>query len=122
VNLVSNFCNKFGAKVLAATHNGLSAYEKYVQSIRQGVSVDLVALDIDMPVMDGKEACEKIRLYERENHIKPAIIMLISGNYETQQVTNMIGDNQNRKADSFLRKPLVFGEFYWNVYKFVHNV
>ena len=122
VNLVSKFCYKFGAQIIAATGDGKSAYQKYIQSIKNGSPVDVVTLDIDMPIMDGKEACEKIREYEEEHLLKPAIGLLISGNYETQQVANLIGDGYNRKEDCFIRKPLIFSEFYWSLYKYAYHV
>jgi len=121
VNLVSNFCSKFGAQIIAATNDGLSAYGGYVQSIKSGISVDVVTLDIDMPIMGGKEACEKIREYERENRLKPCIILLISGNYEMQQMSSFIGERPQRKADCFIRKPLIFDEFCWNLFKTTEN-
>jgi len=119
VNLISNFFLKIGAQVLATANNGRTAYEKYIEAVESGQHVDIVTLDIDMPIMDGKRACEQIREYERQNNKKPTIIMLISGNYDEQQLANFIDKEQTKKADCFLRKPVLFEEFRWACYKHV---
>jgi len=117
VHLVSNFFSKVGVEVSATANNGQVIYEKYIEAREAGKPVDLVTLDIDMPIMNGKMACELIREYERKKRLKPAIIMLISGNYLEEEVVGMLDIQGNRKADCFLKKPLIFDEFCWAVYK-----
>jgi len=68
--------------------------------------------------MDGKEVCEKLRKYEKENGLRRAMILLISGNYEGEDVMQSLGKDSEDKADCFLKKPLVFEEFCWTIYKF----
>ena len=65
-----------------------------------------------MPLMNGKDVCEKIRQHGRENNLKRPIIILISGNYEEEEMHHMLSQqNENHnKADCFLKKPLVFEE------------
>jgi len=117
VNLVTNFLSKVGVEVSATANNGQITYERYVEAREAGKQVDLVTLDIDMPVMNGKMACELIREYERQKGLRPAIIMLISGNYLEEEVVGMLDSKGNRKADCFLKKPLIFDEFCWALYK-----
>jgi len=117
VNVVCHFYSKLGVEVIAKATNGQMAYDKYMEKLRMGIQVDIVALDIDMPVMNGKEALEKIRETERRVGVKPAIIMLISGNYEEENLSNLLDGKNVNKADFFLRKPLIFDEFCWNLYK-----
>jgi len=119
VNLVSDFFAKIGAQVVDTANNGKLAYVSYVEILESGREVDIVTLDIDMPVMNGKTACQKIREYERLHNKKPTIIILISGNYDEQQLTTFLDHDQNNKADCFLRKPLLFEEFRWTIYKHI---
>jgi len=117
VNLVSSFSSKLGLKVIATASNGLMAYQKYVAMSKAQQHIDIVTLDIDMPIMDGKMACQKIREYEKLNNLKPSIIILISGNYEEQHINNLLDCHSGRKADCFLKKPLLYEEFCWTIYK-----
>jgi len=117
VSLVCNFYSKIGVQVLATACNGQIAYDKYLDIVKNNGDIDVVTLDIDMPVMNGKEVCEKIRQYERENHIKRAIVILISGNYEEEDVSNLLSENNQNRPDCFLKKPLVFEELCWALYK-----
>ena len=66
-------------------------YEKYKQTVESNRRVDIVTLDIDMPRMDGRAACQKIREYEASKGIMPTTIMLISGNYDEERVKEMNG-------------------------------
>jgi len=121
VSLVSNFYTKVGVEVLATANNGKTAYEKYLELVRSKHFIDIVTLDIDMPIMDGKQVCEKIRQYERENNLKRSIIILISGNYEEEDMHNLLLSNkgEGNGPDCFLKKPLVFEELCWTLYKYV---
>ena len=119
VNLISNFFAKIGARVTAIADNGKSIVDRYIEALEAGQEVDVVTLDIDMPVMNGKTACEKIREYEAQHNKKPTIIILISGNYDEHQLTSYLERGQVRRADYFLRKPVLFDEFRWTIYKHV---
>jgi len=121
VSLVCNFYSKIGVKVLATANNGQLAFEKYVDLVHNRTNPDVITLDIDMPIMDGKQVCEKIRQYERERNLKRAIIILISGNYEEEDMRNLLLKNKESgesQADCFLKKPLVFEELCWTLYRY----
>ena len=83
-----------------------------------GIHVAVVTLDIDMPLMNGKEVCEKIRQFERENNLKRPAVILISGNYEEEDMHNLLSQDNENRSDCFLMKPLVFGELCWALYKY----
>ena len=117
VNIISDFFKKISTTVIRTADNGLDAFNKYKESIEAGVVIDIITLDIDMPIMNGKIACEKIRGYERQKGIIPTTIMLISGNYDEGQVKECLDSNSTRRADCFLRKPLLFEEFSSAVYR-----
>jgi len=119
VNLVCNFYSKIGVEVLATASNGKMAYDKYLEMVsgENKTHIDIITLDIDMPLMNGKEVCEKIRVYERENKLKRSIIVLISGNYEEEDMHTLLAKENLNRPDCFLKKPLVFEEFCWALYK-----
>jgi len=116
VNLTCNYFAKFGATVVSVAYNGCDAYIKYKECHLANMPLDVVTLDIDMPVMDGRTACEKIREYEKKNNLKPATIILISGNYDKAQVNEYLDPMKGRRADCFLRKPISFGDFNRAIY------
>jgi len=121
VNLACNYFTQFGASVVSVAYNGYDAFRKYRECRLSDVQLDIVTLDIDMPVMDGRTACDKIRQYERENRLKPTIIILISGNYDKEQVDEYINPEQGHRAHYFLRKPVSFPEFCRAVYNLVNQ-
>ena len=117
ITMICNYFGKIGAHVADTANNGLEAYSKYKKSTEAGTIVDVVTLDIDMPKMNGKTACQKIREYEIQKGISPATIILISGNYDDQQLKESLSNNDERKADRFLRKPLSFEDLLLAVYR-----
>ena len=118
VNMICDFFKKISANVVETASNGLEAYNKYKHSIETGVIIDIVTLDINMPKMNGKMACQKIRDYEKLKGLRPTTIMLISGNYDAEQMKKSLGRSSKGGADCFLRKPILFEEFSLAVYQF----
>ncbi len=65
----------FLQKILAAygeTHvaiNGEEAVEEFAKAFESKKPYDLICLDIKMPKVDGHEALEKIRAYEKKNAV-----------------------------------------------------
>lgn len=55
--------------------NGQEAVEKFEQG-----AYDLVLMDINMPVMDGLEATQRIRQFEKNNHRGEIPIMALTAN------------------------------------------
>ena len=114
VAMVCNYFEKIGISSANTAGNGEDSLNLYKQNRLAGKMVDIVTLDIEMPKMDGKTACQKIREFEKENKLSPAIIILISGNYEAEQM-DFLG--KDKKADCFLKKPVTFEEFSSTIFR-----
>ena len=69
----------------------------------------------------GKIACQKIREYERQMRLNPSIVILISGNYDVQQVNDYLDAHNERRADCFLKKPVEFDEFCSTIYRLIYK-
>ncbi|MDD9304839.1 MAG: response regulator [Desulfobacter sp.] len=63
---------------------------------------DLVLMDINMPVMDGFEACQRIRFYEKEKELNPVPVLALTANVldDFKQRCKAVGMND------FLTKPI----------------
>ena len=119
VNLICKYISQFGGSVVSVAYNGYDIYMKYIECRTSNVEINVVTLDIDMPIMDGRKVCDKIREYERENKLEPVAIILISGNYDKEQMDEYVNPEKGRRADCFLRKPVSFTDFNRAVYKYV---
>jgi len=113
VNLVCNYFAQFGAAVVSVGYNGYDIYRKYKECMSSNIHIDVVTLDIDMPIMGGRQVCDNIRQYEKEHRLEPVVIILISGNYDKKEIEEYIN---SEKANCFLRKPVSFSEFSRAVY------
>ncbi len=87
---------KLGHSVDVAA-NGLEAFEAVVTT-----EYDLVLMDWQMPVLDGLQATEKIRRYQKENGLAPVPIIALTANV-------IDGDEQRCLAagmNGYLEKPI----------------
>lgn len=81
-----------GFEVISA-NNGLEALEKLIQM------PDLIVLDVMMPVMDGYEACRRMRENKLSRHIP--VIFLTAKSSEADEVRGL-----EMGADDFVTKPI----------------
>jgi CheY-like chemotaxis protein len=87
---------------LDVAKNGEEAIEM-VKSTRY----DLILMDLEMPIMGGHEATEKIRQLEKENELDPACIIGLSGHVDESIANKM----KELGANSFITKPFKKSEF-----------
>lgn len=79
-------------------NNGEEAVKEYITNHRD---YDLILMDCEMPVLDGYEATQKIRDFEKRKHIKPIYIVALSANALEEQVEQGMVSGM----DDYLTKP-----------------
>lgn len=103
--LNKKFLQLCGVDVKAVAENGLEAYKLFTSGNEKDL-VDVVFMDLDMPVMDGKTSSMKIREWEKKHHWKPAVIVILTANCSETELRYCLDKNGTVKADYFYRKPL----------------
>ena len=91
---ISKMLTDDGYTVIEALHNGedlLNAYKKYYPDI------DLVTLDITMPVMDGLTTLERILAFDKDAHV---VMVTANDNLSVVKKAITLG------AKNFVVKPL----------------
>ena len=94
--LIQNLLKNFGISVAVAS-NGLEGF-----NLRKENSYDIIFMDIQMPIMSGVEATEKILEWERENSEKHIPIVALTANV-------ISGDKEKYLSagmDRYLKKPI----------------
>ena len=106
-NLHRLLLEKEGVEVTLAS-DGKEAFEIYVE--RGGSYFDFILMDIQMPVMNGFEAVQKIREWERVQHKKQVDVCFVSGEYfNDEDIMNRLkgqGDANDARGIQCLRKPI----------------
>ena len=107
IDLVKQATKKF--KICNALHvvkNGveLLRYLRKEGEYRDAREPDLILLDLNMPIMNGREALEKIRADANLTHI-PIVVMTSSSNEED------IIKSYKLHANCYIQKPLRMAEF-----------
>lgn len=88
--------------LLDTTGNGKSAVELYKKN-----HYDIVILDYQMPVMNGLDTIAEIRKYEREQKLKSANLILLTGDSSSDVQDKF----KYSEASHFLMKPIKWNSF-----------
>ena len=97
-----------GYRVITA-ENGREAVEVF----QANPGIDLVVLDLAMPIMDGEEAYRKIK------EIRPEAPVLISSGYSELMASSRFGASG---MEAFIQKPYTAGQFTERVQKMLQSV
>jgi CheY-like chemotaxis protein len=68
----------------------------------------IVLLDLNLPKVDGREVLQAIRSHERTRSL-PVVVLTTSGEPFDVEASYALG------ANSYIRKPVDFGQFVWAV-------
>jgi CheY-like chemotaxis protein len=101
--------NKLGMAAQTAC-NGLEAIRLVASK-----QFDLILMDLQMPEMDGLQACQSIRAYELENNLKNTPIVAITAGEIDEELCMACGMND------YYRKPLSLEKLRGVVNKWVHT-
>ena len=108
--VLRNYCSKLNIDVVDVLSNGKEAYEKYLEHVNYRSRPSIITMDLDMPIMDGKEASEKIRQLEADRNLSPCFLLIISGNCTESEIRQCMDRNGKIRADGFLKKPVNLDE------------
>lgn len=107
--VIQRFLLKAGVKNIDTATNGLEAVSKYEQKSQGYYS--FVFMDIDMPLMNGKEATAKIREYElRHGWTKTTNIIMLTAFSDLKTQTELRDPSGIYKANCFISKPGSYDE------------
>ena len=103
-DIMKEFLGICEVKVTDIASNGLEAYEKF--KARDKGHFDIIFMDLEMPVLNGKEAAKLIRAFEKENAWHPVTIVVITGNCYQSVFTECLNPKGEFKANFVFPKPL----------------
>jgi len=100
----SLFLSKVGVQVKNEATNGQEAVNMVITNTSN--PYDFILMDLEMPVLNGKEAVKKIREYETINQRLPSKVVIATGNVDLEEYTACMDPDGEVRADLFYRKPL----------------
>ena len=105
ITILSNFLKKIGVQTIDIARNGKEAVEKFKQNAHTK-PYNIITMDIEMPIMDGKQASRLIRQYEVEKNLSPCLLTIVSGNCSQTEIADCLDELAVNPADFFLKKPV----------------
>jgi len=110
IMILTNYLKNLKITNATEAGNGQEAFDLFKSNVNFETkkSFDIVTMDVEMPVMDGKKSVELIRQYEHENNLDPCLIIMVSGNCSESEIAECLNPNKLtglKNADSFLKKP-----------------
>jgi CheY-like chemotaxis protein len=87
----------------------------YIELCKTGQQPKIITMDVDMPIMNGKEAAMKIREFEISHGFRPARMIFISGNCIESEISQCMDPIGKIRAYGFYKKPMkpnVFREIF----------
>ncbi|KAH8880955.1 hypothetical protein GQ53DRAFT_703049 [Thozetella sp. PMI_491] len=106
LRIMAMYCRKRGLPYRCAT-DGAQAVEIFSQSHRSGASgdegpIELILMDLQMPVCDGIEATRQIRSLEKQNNWRASILFIVTG--QDSPTDRSAADGV--RADDYFVKPV----------------
>ena len=92
--------------------DGLSAVEKC-----KAEKFDLIFMDIQMPIMDGCQASQKIRECEKIKGVEPVPIVALTASASSKETKSFV----NYGITDFLTKPFELPDFYMILFKYIKD-
>ena len=102
LRIMRMYCEKRHISFVVAV-DGQEAVDRY-RTPTNGNYPSLILMDLQMPKMDGAQACEEIRKIEAENSLSRAVIFIVSGQDSPADKARC----SIAGADDFLVKPVKF--------------
>ena len=97
------FLQKCNVEEIVIANNGQEAIDIY-QKMKPNY-FDLILMDIDMPIMDGKTATKKIRQFEKEKGLAPIKIVFLTAYSEAKTRSELLDPQGEYRANGFISKP-----------------
>ncbi|KAJ6025005.1 hypothetical protein N7540_005802 [Penicillium herquei] len=107
LRIMEMYCKKRGLPYLSAK-NGLRAVEMFMQrqspsTAKNDPPIEMILMDLQMPVCDGIEATKQIRTLEQQNDWGRALVLVMTG----QDTAMDRAAAQEAGGDKYLVKPVV---------------
>jgi len=107
-DLLAAYVEKMQGIIKGKVRNGLEAYMSFAKSVKEKEYIDAVILDLNLPIIEGKFLCKKIRAYEKEHNLAPCRIVIVAKELNYNDLNALTDHNGEYKAQCFLKKPITF--------------
>ena len=112
------FLQKCGVNMIDIAANGQEAYDIFCN--RGKNYFDIIFMDLDMPVMDGKTSSIKIRQYEKQHNWNSVMLIIITGNCNKKDYDEYLNKDGPIKANNIFSKPFTFVQC-WDLITQLHH-
>lgn len=107
--IIREYLVKCGFTDIFIAQDGQQAFDLYVEKGPGFFS--LVTMDLDMPIMNGKDCCQKIREWEKENEWAQTPIIITTGQLALSEPKDYTNPQGVVRAQMLITKPILFEHF-----------